>query len=498
MSISSINTSAQTGLVPQTLLGYSSNADSALEILPTSITLGGNLTTTPVYVSINATTGLSTTNPDGIQISSDIDMNQNDITEVLNISNSSADLNLSATGVHNISMTAGGYFNLIATGPSYINGSVIELISSANTNFICPTGAYFSTNPITPLVGDAVIYGSAKRVSITDDTTTTGTFYPTFVNGSGNGKDLSIDTALNFNGSTNTLTCPNITGTASNASQVALTSDNTNGTYFIPFSKTATANNNTLFVDNSIGPLTYNPAGSQLTCQSIVAQIALPTATDTLTFSGTTLSASFPGTSIRGFRAYITGTTNTISTLAFSGAIVNSQFTITIRNDGTGNLTINNSFSPSSTYITGNYPVLTIPPSGTAIMYVRRLTIPVNGDVYVINVEPLGLGAVLNTLSQTLTNGNSAGTTDINMNFNDITNCPLIINAGSTIELNGTQINLDATTIDLQNTSTTTSVSNHNANIRATSTGLESTTFLKVKLNGNDIWIPYFTTNPSL
>lgn len=381
----------------------------------------------------------------------DIDMNQNDITEVLNIINSSADLNLSATGVHNISMTAGGYFNLVATGPSYINGSFIELISSANTNFICPTGAYFSTNPFTPLVGDAVIYGSAKRVSITDDTTTTGTFYPTFVNGSGNGKDLSVDRALNFNGLTNTLTCPNFAGNASNASnasQISLTTDNTNGTYFIPFSKTANANNNNLFVDNSIGPLTYNPAGSQLTCQSIVAQIALPTATDTLTFSGTTLSASFPGTSIRGFRAYITGTTNTISTLNFSGAIVNSQFTITIRNDGTGNLTINNSFSPSSTYITGNYPVLTIPPSGTAIMYVRRLTIPVNGDVYFINVEPLGLGAVLDTLSQTLINGNSAGTTDIDMNSQNITNVNTLSSASGSILSINAESNLNLTSVN--------------------------------------------------
>lgn len=59
-------------------------------------------------------------------------------------------------------------------------------------------------------------------------------------------------------------------------------------------------------------------------------------------------------------------------------------------------------------------------------------------------------------------------------------------------------LELDATTIDLQNTTTTTSTSSHNAEIKATSSGLSSTTFLKVKLNGNNIWIPYFTTVPSL
>jgi len=68
-----------------------------------------------------------------------------------------------------------------------------------------------------------------------------------------------------------------------------------------------------------------------------------------------------------------------------------------------------------------------------------------------------------------------------------------------TIEIKPTgTLELDATTIDFQNTSTTTSTANHNADIKATSTGLESTTFLKVKLNGADIWLPYFITDPSL
>jgi hypothetical protein len=77
-------------------------------------------------------------------------------------------------------------------------------------------------------------------------------------------------------------------------------------------------------------------------------------------------------------------------------------------------------------------------------------------------------------------------------------NCPLIKNTGGTIEINGTQINLDATTIDLQNTSTTTSASTFTAEIKANSNGLSTANYLKVKLNGSDIWIPYFTTDPSL
>jgi hypothetical protein len=86
----------------------------------------------------------------------------------------------------------------------------------------------------------------------------------------------------------------------------------------------------------------------------------------------------------------------------------------------------------------------------------------------------------------------------LDMSGNTIDKCPLIRNTGGTIEVNGTQINLDATTIDFQNTSTTTSTANHNANITTTSNGVSTTNFLKVKLNGSDIWIPYFTADPSL
>ena len=59
-------------------------------------------------------------------------------------------------------------------------------------------------------------------------------------------------------------------------------------------------------------------------------------------------------------------------------------------------------------------------------------------------------------------------------------------------------IELDSDVINLKNTNTTTSTPNHNADIKATSSGLETNKFLKVQLNGADIWIPYFTSDPSL
>jgi hypothetical protein len=43
----------------------------------------------------------------------------------------------------------------------------------------------------------------------------------------------------------------------------------------------------------------------------------------------------------------------------------------------------------------------------------------------------------------------------------------------------------------------TTSLNNHNANIKATNNTTETNKFLKVKINGADAWLPYFTTDPS-
>jgi hypothetical protein len=58
-------------------------------------------------------------------------------------------------------------------------------------------------------------------------------------------------------------------------------------------------------------------------------------------------------------------------------------------------------------------------------------------------------------------------------------------------------IQFNSDVINLQNTNTTTSAPNHNADIHTTSNGVSTTTFLKLQLNGTDIWLPYFTSDPS-
>jgi len=366
MSISPINPSAQTGLVPNNLLGYSSNGQSAIEITPTSIVLGGNLTTTPVYITVNATTGLSTTNPNGIQIGSDIDMNLNDITEVNSITRlDGGDLSLQTQDGGNINLTnngTGGDINLGALGAVNVSPSLI-VSNGIDTNTISALG-YTTRNSVQNL-----------------------THYLNFSDSSATGTGAIQKTAgISCNPSTNTITATTFNGVASNASQVALTSDNTNGTYYIPFSKTTGPLNNALFIDNITGPLTYNPVNATLTATNLVGSIQLPTNTPTVVFSGTTLTISFGTTgSFFGYKTNITGTTNTINTLALTNGLVNGCYTVVINNSGSGDLTIAGTFSPSSLYLTTNNTTLTIASGEKAIMIIRKVDFLVGGQIFVID-----------------------------------------------------------------------------------------------------------------
>jgi hypothetical protein len=151
MSISSLNTSAQTGLVPQTLLGYSSNGVSALEINPTSITIAGDLNTpTPIYVVISASTGLTTTLATGLDVNCDFNMNSNNITNLDTLSSAiGGDLTLSASNqvilnsIDNVDINAGENI-LVSTNTT-----------TGTIQFISPTPTYF--NLTTPNMADGVI-----------------------------------------------------------------------------------------------------------------------------------------------------------------------------------------------------------------------------------------------------------------------------------------------------------------------------------------------------
>jgi hypothetical protein len=147
----------------------------------------------------------------------------------------------------------------------------------------------------------------------------------------------------------------------------------------------------------------------------------------------------------------------------------------------------------------------------TATTFSGTATNATNVNVVATNTTNVNYSVNFSTAS-----GNTSIRSDTNLTYNPSTNLmtlqnltastqvstPLVVNSTGNVEIT-TQtttgsLDLNSTILNFKNTSTTTSISNHDAKIKATSNGLESTKFLKVKLNGADIWIAYFTQDPSL
>jgi hypothetical protein len=120
------------------------------------------------------------------------------------------------------------------------------------------TGNLSATTFTGNLVGTANV---ATTHTITEDNTNS-TFYPVFVSNSSGNLSLKVDkttTPLTYNPGTGNLTCNNFTGLASSSNTINLVSDNTSGTYYIPFSKLSAGSSRLLYIDDVTTPLTYNP-----------------------------------------------------------------------------------------------------------------------------------------------------------------------------------------------------------------------------------------------
>jgi hypothetical protein len=250
--------------------------------------------------------------------------------------------------------------------------------------------------------------------------------------GQGNPQKSSLITANPSTGNVAATTFTGaLTGNSSSASTIALTSDNTSGTYFVPFSKTIDPSTNTLYIDNVIGPLTYNPNNSTLTAAifSGVATTAtnvtttdnntattyyLPfvsgvsgstgllvdTITGPLTYvpsSGLLTATTFVGdiqtsnsSNLAGFAAgvlsyspglvsyrcgtvTITGTSNAISSLSLTNVRNNGVYYIAIQNNGSLALTIQTGLGANikTTYSS----VISVGPGGSALMSINIITL---------------------------------------------------------------------------------------------------------------------------
>jgi len=268
------------------------------------------------------------------------------------------------------------------------------------------------------------------------------THYLNFSDSSSTGYGHPQKTAgISCNPSTNSITATSFIGSSSSSTSavgVDLTSDNTSGTYYLPFSKTTTATGNALFIDNSTTPLTYNPLASTLTALVFSGSATTSAITNTndattyypvfvsasgdaqtlradittgpfsyapssgnLTVSGIVSCATISATLIRGdtttaaitsftagtltlamgdasifknFSWVVTGTTNTMSGLVISGTRVNGVYNVMIINNGSGNLTINTGLSGGTYYL--KYTSAVVVPAGTlAVITINILSV---------------------------------------------------------------------------------------------------------------------------
>ena len=161
-------------------------------------------------------------------------------------------------------------------------------------------------------------------------------------------------------------------GTVSNASNIALSSDNTNGTYFIPFSKTNTSSN-VLYVDDVTGPLTYNPSTGGLTAFQFICEILISSVTQSAFFSSGILTVSGGNLSLRNLNFTFSGTSNTMTSLNLAGSRNNGTYYVALQNNGTGNLTINTGLGANikTTYSSA----VIVPTTGSALMTINTITL---------------------------------------------------------------------------------------------------------------------------
>lgn len=142
----------------------------------------------------------------------------------------------------------------------------IKIRNSDNTTIstLNGTSVTFSTGTNTNTLDAAKWTGNIQTVN----TAANLTHYLNFSDSSSTGYGKPQKTAgISCNPSTNTITATtfsgSLNGNSSSASSISLTSDDTPGSYFLPFSKNV-ASNSALFVDNTTTPLTYNPNTSTL------------------------------------------------------------------------------------------------------------------------------------------------------------------------------------------------------------------------------------------
>jgi hypothetical protein len=260
-----------------------------------------------------------------------------------------------------------------------------KTVSSTSTLYVDNITNPFTINPSTGLITATTFSGnltgtatSATALTLTSDNTNGAYFIPFAKSSAGSGLPLFVDdvtSPFTYNPSTGVLTATSLAGTATSALSVNTVSDNTSGTYYIPFSKTTAGISTNLYLDDTTTALTYNPSTAILTAGTFAGSIQYDnTASAIGSFTSNTLTIVCSGLSIRNFTWTLTGTTNNLVGLTITSSRINGMYSVGILNSGSGAFTIN-PVLVGSNIKTKYTSVITVPAGGFAVMMIQILSI---------------------------------------------------------------------------------------------------------------------------
>lgn len=166
----------------------------------------------------------------------------------------------------------------LTSGLISINDNVNNINLTLNKNtltnndkiYISPLNELIISSPTTVnnIISATSFNGPASQV-LTTTNNTNNTYFVPFTSGAGNSSLLvdNVTGPLSYNPSNGTLTANTFNGMASNVQISA--GDTESGTFFLTYVKNSSAIGS-LFIDNTLTPLTYNPSIGGLTCTIIV------------------------------------------------------------------------------------------------------------------------------------------------------------------------------------------------------------------------------------
>lgn len=225
--------------------------------------------------------------------------------------------------------------------PTFVNGNTGQHAVQVDSGFTYNPAT--STLTVTNITGTVSNATDASKVSITNDTATNAPFYVTFAPGITGPQALKVDSvALQFNPGTNTLTVPNVAGNASsatnsvNATNVFVTNNTASIDTFFPTFVAANSGNQGVQVDSLT--YTYNPSTNTLTVPNLSGTAS--NATDAVnsakvnvmneTASPAPMYPTFVSTNSGNNQVKVDSTnltynpgTDTLSSALFSGSLIN-------------------------------------------------------------------------------------------------------------------------------------------------------------------------------